>query len=59
MLDSVITILINNNDYSDENFLVMAPTAKATLSMCRSTLDSREEGLSLPVCKRFKHLDTK
>ena len=59
VLDSVITALINNNIFLDENVLVIAPTRKATLSMCGSTLHLREQGLSLPARKRFKDLDGK
>ena len=50
---------MNNNNYLDEIFLVMAPTGKAASNTYGSTLHSHKERLSLPVHKRFKDLDGK
>lgn len=58
-LDAVITTLKENDNYADENFLVMAPTGKAASNMCGSTLYSNKEGLSLPVKKDCKKLSAK
>ena len=59
VLDAVITTLKENENYADENFLVMAPTGKAASNICGSTLHSNKEGLSLPIKKGYKKLSAK
>ena len=42
--------------YNDENYLVMAPTGKATSNISGLTLHSNKEGLSLSIRGKLKEL---
>ena len=56
ILDSVIITLKNMHSYNDSNYLVIVPIGKAASNICRSTLHSNKEGLSLSVKGSYKEL---
>ena len=59
VLDAAITTLKNKFSYTDENYLVMAPTGKAASNVCGSTLHSHKEGLALQLTGAYKKLQGK
>ena len=56
VLDSVISTVKNACNFDDDKYLIMAPTGKATSNMCRSTIYSCKEGLSMQIKSKFKEL---
>ena len=58
-LDFIIMLLKQVNDFSKENYIIMALTRKVALLILNLILHSHKNSLSLPIQKQFKNLNSK